>query len=627
MLLQVSHVSRQFAGRDVLHDVTFQLDRGDRVGVVGENGTGKTTFLNILAGELAVDSGTVTRKRELRLGYVEQLASPPADQLAGEYVRHGDERIIAMEARLKEIETHGADDPAELDRLLHEFDMLGGYRYAARITEILGGLGIEHLVDRPMGEISGGELRRVQLGRVFASVPDVLLLDEPTNHLDIYAVKWLEQYLAGLDAALVMVSHDRYLLDQSVNRILFCHAGKWMLFPGNFTAAMGELKAATERNRKLYEKQQQFKEKEMEFIRRNIEGQKTKQAQGRRTRLEKTDWLDRDLFQNRSFGLTFKDTGRRNKELLSLDALVVGYDEPVVSGISRLIRRGDRLGVVGRNGSGKSTVLRALAGIQPALSGRVKPAEGLQVGYFDQDAALPIPGGTVREQILAVDDLLRYEELAGYLARFYFFAHDLDKPVSVLSGGERSRLKLAVLMRTEIDLLIMDEPTNHLDLQLKESLTEALRMFNGSLLVVSHDRFFLDHVVDEVLGIRDGEPRWHLGTVSEYLVWEAEQDELSDKRKNISSVSETPQQDSEKSAVSGRISKNELKRARWRLEEVESRIGDLEEEKEDLNRQMVQPDVYSDGDAIQRVRERLQTVEAELDALMTEWENLQEQCM
>ncbi len=630
MLVQANRVSKQFAGKSVLTNVTFQLNRDDRVGIVGENGSGKTTFLNLLARMSVPDEGSVSARKGLRLGYVEQLIQPAAGITVLQYVREADERIVGLEKRLKRIEAGNAGDTGEeiqeLDGLLQEFEKLDGYRYDARISQILKGLGIESLTERPVNELSGGELRRVHLARVFASDPDVLLLDEPTNHLDIFAVQWLEDYLSNTRAAFVVVSHDHYLLDNAVGQILLFHGGEAMSFKGGYTEAMTQLEQARERNRKEYEEQQRFKRKEMAFIRKNMAGQKTKQAQSRLKRLDKVEWVDRDTVRFRDFRFTFPETGRRNKELLRMDQLSVGYDDPVVSGISRLIQRGDRVGVVGRNGSGKSTLLQTVGKRLQPLNGRLVIPEGIVVGFFDQEGELPLPDGSVSDQILSVDPDMRHDDLCTWLARFYFFGDDLDKPVSVLSGGERSRLRLAALMRTPIDLLVMDEPTNHLDMALTEGLTGALRRFTGGLLVVSHDRYFLDQVANEVLALKTGVATWHAGGVSRFL--EKEKTETGtgkvSERTASSAEEQSPVPDNRGSSE---LSKNERLRANWRLEEVERLIADGETELEELNRTLQLEETYRDPDAVVRIKGRLSELEVKLENLMAEWEKLQNLCM
>ncbi len=627
MLINISRVCKSFGAAEILKNVTFQLDRGDRVGVVGENGTGKTTFLNVISGILSPDDGIVAVKRGLRVGYVAQLTPAPQNITVREYVRLGDERIVKLENRLEEIEDGGFHDPHELDTLLHKYDMIGGYRYDARVSEILQGLGIDDLENRQASETSGGELRRVMLARVFASHSDVLLLDEPTNHLDLFAVDWLEQFLRATDSATVIVSHDRYLLDKTVNRILAFNNGKQLNFTGNFSAYEKQRDAMTEQNRKKYLEQKQFKEKEMDFIRRNMAGQKTKQAQSRLKRLEKVEWTERDLFRFRRFKLSFAETGRRNKELLHMKELTVGYCEPVLFKISRLIRRGDRIGIIGRNGSGKSTLLKTIAGLISPLSGELWLAENLKVGYFDQDVQLPIPDGTVSEQLLAMDPSFRNEDLASYLARFYFFGDDLEKPVATLSGGERSRLKTAVLMKQPCDVLVLDEPTNHLDLQLKDAVMDALVSFDGSLLVVSHDRFFLDHVVDEVLGLEDGRATGFAGNVSSFLQRRKLALEASGTVAETKDTTNGGGEDAGDRPKGTGISKNELQRARRRLNEVEKEIEHLENKHQELGEQLEDPDIYRNVEQLKLVKESLSEVEAMMERLMKEWEGLQEICM
>ncbi|RLE24890.1 MAG: hypothetical protein DRJ08_00015 [Acidobacteria bacterium] len=628
MLINISRVCKSFGAAEVLKNVTFQLDRGDRVGVVGENGTGKTTFLNIVSGILAPDDGSVAVKRGLRVGYVAQLAPAPENITVREYVRLGDERIVELESRLKAIEDGAPHDPHELDTLLHQYDMLGGYRYDARVSGILQGLGIPHLQDRQASEISGGELRRVMLARVFASHSDVLLLDEPTNHLDVYAVDWLEGFLRSTDSATVIVSHDRYLLDKAVNRIVAFNNGKQLNFTGNFSAYEKQRKAMEEQNRKKYLEQKQFRDKEMDFIRRNMAGQKTKQAQSRLKRLEKMEWTERDLFRFRRFKLSFTGTGRRNKELVNLKNLSVGYGNPVLSGLDRLIRRGDRIGIIGRNGSGKSTLLKTIAGQVVPLSGELWLAENLKIGYFDQDVQLPVPGGTVSGQLLAMDPSFRNEDLASYLARFYFFGDDLDKPIFTLSGGERSRLKTAVLMKQPCDLLVLDEPTNHLDLQLKDAVMDALISFEGSLLVVSHDRFFLDQVVNEVMALENGCSTRFAGSVSGFLQRQkhpGDEPAFEDTRKARPAVKANDAVESNPGKPL--VSKNELQRARWRLGEVEKEIERLEIEHQKLAEELEAPEIYRDVARLKAVQERLSEASATLEHLMTEWEDLLKICM
>ncbi len=627
MLINMSRICKSFAGVDVLKNVTFQLDRGDRVGVVGENGTGKTTFLNIMSGISAPDSGTVAVKRGLRIGYVAQLPTVPETITVERYVYLGDERVVALSERLRAIESGVSHDPHELNAVLHRYEMLDGYRYEARVSGILRGLGIAHLAPHRVSEISGGELRRVMLARVFASHADVLLLDEPTNHLDVYAVDWLEQFLRDTDSATVIVSHDRYLLDKAVNRIVAFNNGRQLHFTGNFSAYEKQRAMMEEQNRKKYMEQKQFREREMAFIRRNMAGQKTKQAQSRLKRLEKMEWTVRDLFRFRNFKLSFSGTGRRNKELVRMKALTVGYRTPVVAEVDRLIRRGDRIGIIGRNGSGKSTFLKTVAGKIKPLSGELRLAENLKVGYFDQDVQLPVPGGTVSEQILAVNPDFRNEDLVGYLARFYFFGDDLEKPVEALSGGERSRLKTAVLMKQPCDLLVLDEPTNHLDFQLKEAVMRALISFDGSLLVVSHDRFFLDQVVSEVLAIDAGAVHWFSGTVSDFLERGPGRGRGNEPCSPECSGRATKEKEAPGRSGEGIISKNELQRARWRLNEVELEIESLEREHRELGAELERPGIYREIDRLKMVQARLSAVETALDRLMSEWEDLQAKCM
>lgn len=626
MLINGSTILKEYSGNTVLKDVSLHINEGDRIGIVGENGTGKTTLLNILSKTILPDSGEVAMKKTLRLGYVMQLNENTSENTVYQFIRSGDERIIDLEKKLELFEKGMDDDHDKYEKILHEFEHLDGYKYDARVSWIIQGMGIDHLKDKYLDELSGGEQRRVLLAKVFSSNSDVMFLDEPTNHLDVYAVQWLEQFLSSLSTAFVLVSHDRMLLDKCVNKIIEVNNHKLHTFSGNYSFFLKEREERLLLHKKEYEKQQDLKKREEEFIRRNLEGQKTKQAQARRKKLEKIEFMEREVFRDRNYKLTFNYTGNRSKEIIKIQNLSIGYDVEIVKGINFLIRRGERYGIVGKNGSGKTTFLKTIAKKLSPLKGSVVTPQNTEIMYFDQDVELPIENGNVYDQILSVNPLTKRGDVLSYLAGFYFREDDVDKPVSALSGGERSRLKMAVLMLTPVDFLVLDEPTNHLDMKLRETVMNALKDFEGSVFIVSHDRYFLDNVIDEVLEFENGKFNHYNGNISYFLEKKKERElEIENKKNELSEKSIDKQVNNEINDTNT-ISKNELMRAMKRLEEVEDEITKAEEDKVYFLTSLEKSEIFLDVEKLKKINSDIEKLDEKLEQLFEEWEKLQEIC-
>ena len=623
MLLKLNNAYKQFGGKVVFSSLSLNLNYGDKIGLVGINGSGKSTLIKAMAGLVELDSGEIVRKKGLRIGYVEQMQFVDRNLSVWQFIYEGNEKIIELEKKMEKAEQGEIANPDKLTALFDEFERIGGYRYKAKVEDTIQGIGIAHLKERSVESLSGGELRRVFLARVLVSNPDLFLFDEPTNHLDLFGVKWFEDFLKNCKNAFILVSHDEYLLNNTVSKIIEINGGKVFVFNGNYSFYREKRKELAEHAEKEYKRKVEEIEREMEFVRRNIAGQKTKQAKSRLKKIEKIELGEKTLFKDVSIDLRFKESERKSKYILECKDLSVGYSRPVIKGINLLVQRGEKYAIVGRNGSGKSTLLKTIVGKIPPFSGEAKIYPEMKVGYFDQNVEFKDEDKTIIQTLWDSDPSLKRDEVLNYLAYFYFREETVESKVRYLSGGERSRLKLACLMLGEYDLLILDEPTNHLDILLTESISKAIKEFKGSVLVVSHHRYFLDTVVDRVIELKNGKFRLFLGNLSYYF------EKVREEREEEGKVENLKEKKREKKEIkkANTISKNELLRARWRLEEVEKKIEQLEEEKEEIEKMLTLDDVVNDYKKMQELSAKLEQIDIELEELLSEWQRLGEICM
>ena len=518
MLVQLADVSFGYAGDELFDGLTWQINPGEHLGLVGPNGAGKSTLLRLLAGELEPERGQVARRRGVTVGYLHQsqefrgagtirsaLMAPFAD-------------VVGMHEELAELarRLEATHDPADLERYGHLEEQLrhrGGYAVEARVRELADDVGFgEDELDRPVDTLSGGERNRLELAVVLLAAPDLLLLDEPTNHLDMAACEKLEAYLAKTSSSFVLVSHDRTFLDAVCGEIVEVDGGELERYPGGWRAYVEGREKRRELALTAYKRQQEEIARTEDFIRRNLAGQKTKQAQSRRKQLEKLERLSwqADMWEQAGrIGLRF-EVGERpgSKEMLVAERLSVGYDRPLVSGLAATVYRGERVGIVGPNGAGKSTLLKTLLGMERPLAGDVRRGD-VRLAYFDQKLGGLDEDRTLIDEIRSVRGDLSPDAVRQYLARFRFFGDEVFRVVRGLSGGERNRLALSKMMLRPANLLALDEPTNHLDIPAREVLERALRAYDGTLLVVSHDRFFLDEVCTRLV-VLDGAGGWSL---------------------------------------------------------------------------------------------------------------------
>ncbi len=630
-LLVATGIGKAFGALDVFSGVDVRIEAGDRIGFVGANGAGKTTLLRILAGVEAPTAGDVARKRGLTVGYLPQDPPPAGDDtLHGAMLRVFDglrdqgAALAALEHRLADAAGQSNGDYgallAEYGHAQTAFEMAGGYSYETRIRQVLGGLGFnedEH--DKQMAHLSGGERTRALLAQLLLSEPDLLLLDEPTNHLDLEAVEWLEETLLHWRGAIVVVAHDRYFLDKVATRIWDMNYGIVEVYRGNYTAFHGQREMRRERQRREWESQQEFVEKTEDFIRRNLAGQRTKEAQGRRTRLERflrDEAIDRPQEQKTiRLGLT---TQIRSGDLvLATKDLAVGYDRPLFYSPDMEVRRGDRVALIGPNGAGKTTLLKTILGQVRPLGGRVRFGASVQVGYLAQAQAGLDPDETVLDAILDVQNL-PISQARSFLGQFLFSGEDVFRTIGTLSGGQRSRVALARLTLHGANLLLLDEPTNHLDLDTQEILEQVLRQFPGTILLVTHDRYLVQALATHIWRVAGDELSAYTGNYEEYLRQRAAEAEVKAETK---AEVEAPEYDRER-AREERRQRKAAERLAEQAMAMEQEIHALEAKLSTLGVQLEAASLAGDVGKIHSLGLTYEATEAELHQLMHEWAEL-----
>jgi ATP-binding cassette subfamily F protein 3 len=533
-ILTAHHIQKSFGAFDVLSDVTLALARGQRVALVGPNGAGKTTLLRILAGLEESSGGAVHRARGLSIGFLPQHADA---ELGGEESLWDTLRAVfadleARAAQLRDLE-HAMADPQQRDavmekysRLVEQFELDGGYTYETRIKQVLSGVGFgEDDYHKPVNILSGGQKTRALLARLILQSPHLLLLDEPTNHLDVSAVEWLEATLKDYAGAIVVVAHDRYFLDAVVNAVWDLDQGTIEDYPGNYTRYLTLRAERRERQRKDYERQQAVIAKEEDYIRRNMAGQNTRQAQGRLKRLNRLERLTQPR-QRKSMKFNLAANLRSGDIVLRAHDLIVGYlddRKPLVRCPHLALYRGQRAALWGPNGAGKTTFLKTALGEIPPLGGEVEFGASIHVGYFTQTQDMLDPNDSILDAILAVENM-PLSKARGLLGRYLFSGDDAGKRIGDLSGGERARVALAILALRGANVLLLDEPTNHLDLDSQEILQDVLNDFAGTLILVSHDRYLVDALATHVWAIEDGALVAYEGNYTDYLAQRVEKE-------------------------------------------------------------------------------------------------------
>jgi ATP-binding cassette, subfamily F, member 3 len=638
ILLQVNQLSKYYGADLILSNIKLELQTRDRVALVGRNGAGKSTLLKMIAGQLSHDDGEIIKPKEVTIGYLAQNTGLESRLSIWDEMLTVFESVQTMEKNLRKLEGQMADpdifnDQAKYERVLKEYDQLqvkfkeiGGYQYEADIRSVLHGLNF-HDPSTLISSLSGGQKTRLALGKLLLTKPDILILDEPTNHLDIETLSWLEQYLQGYDGAILIVSHDRYFLDKVVTQVYEVSRHHIKKYTGNYSTYLDQKAANYERDMKLFEKQQQEIANLEDFVQRNLaRASTTKRAQSRRKQLEKMDRMDRPLGDEKSASFSFEIEKQSGNDVLKMDSLTVGYSGKKVSeGISFRVSRGESIALVGPNGIGKSTLLKTIIKKQPSLSGSIQYGSNLSIGYYDQEQAELTSNKRVLNELWDDYPLKSEKEIRTRLGNFLFSGDDVLKIVSTLSGGEKARLALAKLMLEKANLLILDEPTNHLDLDSKEVLENALIDYPGTILFVSHDRYFINRIATKVIELSNEGSTEFLGDYDYYVEKKTEIDELEQLEKlSTNAVAISEQQDKTTYQQDKESKKLERQRKR-KLEELELKIEELEEMIGEYEQQLCDPVIFQDHEKVLAITEKNEQAKADLEKLMDEWAELAEE--
>ncbi len=617
--LQLSGIHKTFNEDHLLRGIDLQVVKGEKYGLVGPNGTGKTTIIKIALGLLHPDQGTIMLNGQCKVGYVSQ-----EDEIASNYslflsMLESYAELLELKSRMEALESViAAGNPADLERygeLQHEWEVRGGYTLDDTIKSTLLGLGFsENDFHRPISSFSGGERNRAALAKVLLRQPDLLFLDEPTNHLDIESTIWLENYLQTFAGALIVVSHDRVFLDHVVNKIVELDQGRLELYHGNFTAYCEERAERRRLQLKKYLHQQAEIARIEDFIVRNIAGQKTKQAQSRRLALSKLDRLSAPSADSKKAVIRMTASRRSYQSILRVEDLSFAYGERVLFAEATFeIERGDKVALIGRNGSGKTTLVKAILGEIECKDGSIEIGRNVDYDYFDQELAMLNPEETVLDTVWNIQPQWDAFKLRSHLARFLFFGDDVFKQVKLLSGGEKKKLALAWLLALPANFLILDEPTNHLDIGSREVLEEALREFDGTVLFISHDRFFLESVASRILALEDTRLIDFDGKYSQYVErkkaqsWAAPDDEKLQKR------------DSYKVE---RRQKNLATSRKRRIKELETEIAAVEARLERIKADLLDERFAADWQKLSELGVQQQLTQEQLDKCFWEYYQL-----
>jgi len=639
IILQLNGITKYYGADPILSNIKLEVQSKDRIALVGRNGAGKSTLLKIISGELSYDSGEIMKPKETTIDYMGQ------DTVLESTLSIWDEMLTVfkplqrMEKELRKLEEKMGDpsyqhDSINYEKLLKEYDQLqisfkdlGGYQYEADIRSILHGFRFSNFdYSTPISTLSGGQKTRLALAKLLLTKPDLLILDEPTNHLDIETLAWLEQFLQNYDGAILIVSHDRYFLDKVVTQVYEVSQKTTYKYPGNYSNYLTQKAERYEREMKQFEKQQDEVAKLNDFIQRNIaRASTTKRAQSRRKQLERMELMDRPNDGEKGANFSFDIERQSGNEVLKADNLSIGYEENqfIVKNINLRATRQDSIALVGPNGIGKSTLLKGLMNKLPFVSGEIQFGSNVAVGYYDQEQANLTSNKTVLNELWDDYPTTTEKEIRTVLGNFLFSGDDVLKIVSTLSGGEKARLALAKLMMQKANFLILDEPTNHLDLDSKQVLENALISYPGTLLFVSHDRYFINRVTNKVIELSAEGTTEFLGDYDYYVEKKAEMEE----RKELEAANMAEELSVGKSVKTSYIQDKEqkklLRQRKRRIEEIEERIAEVEAQLEQNEELLCDPVIYQNHEESQRLNSENQTFQQELSTLMEEWEELQ----
>ncbi len=631
IIAQAQDLEQRFGGNTIFSNISFSVPDNARIGLVGPNGAGKTTLLKIMTGQQEPTSGQFTINKGLKVGYIAQENALDENKTIWDEMLTVFDNLIEKNKRITKMQEQIAEHPEDedllkrYDQLAYDFEQEGGFTYQAEIKSILNGFNFkENTWQKVIRTLSGGEKTRLAFVKLLLQKPPVLLLDEPTNYLDLDTLDWLEAFLKNYQGAIITVSHDQYFLDHLANQIFELNFGKLTTFKGNYSQYVKERELMDSQQEAAYEKQQEKIKKEEEFIQKNlVRASTTKRAQSRRKALDKMERIKPPKHKQK-VRINFTSDRPSGKEVLIAKDLTIGYpDKTMVSDIDFQVNKNDRVAIIGPNGIGKSTLLKTIMKKLEPKDGSIKYGASLDIGYYDQELQSLDPSKTVLDTIWDRHKTMPEKDVRSILASFLFTAEDIDKTVGQLSGGQKARLTLTVLSLEKDNFLLMDEPTNHLDIEAKEVLEQALDNYDGTLLFVSHDRYFINELANKIISVRDGHAKIYNGNYSYYL---------DEKAKQAAAVQEAKAEQTESTTSAnqnqGKLSyqeqkardsqKRKLERA---VSDAEARIEKLENEEQEIQTEMANPDIAASFEKLGPLQEKLSAVQEQLDQANTDWEN------
>ena len=637
MILSCQGISKSFGEKVILEDASFHIEEREKAALIGNNGAGKTTLLRIIMEEIHADAGQVVLAKDKRIGYLAQYQDVQGHLSVYEELLSTKQYIIDMEERLRAMEVQMKNASGEeLDRLMnsytrltHEFELENGYAYKSELMGVLNGLGFtEEDFTKQVATLSGGQKTRVALGKLLISKPDILLLDEPTNHLDMESIAWLETYLLNYPGAVFIVSHDRYFLDKVVTKVIEIDAGQVRMYAGNYSAYAEKKAQLRDAQYKAYLNQQrEIKHQEAVIVKlKSFNREKSiKRAESREKMLNKIQRIDKPIEVQSQMRLSLEPRVVSGNDVLTVEDLAKSFpQQKLFSNISFQIKRGERVALIGNNGTGKTTMLKILNGLLDADAGSFSLGAKVQIGYYDQEHHVLHAEKTIFEEISDTYPTLTETQIRNMLAAFLFTGDDVFKVISSLSGGERGRVSLAKLMLSEANFLILDEPTNHLDIASKEILEEALNSYTGTVLYVSHDRYFINQTATRILDLTNQSVVNYIGDYDYYL---EKKEELTEKY--APTAQEATEEAKEETSSEGKLTWQQQKEEQARkrkqeneLKKVEKRIEELETRDKEIDDTLVLPDVCTNIGRCAELSREKDKIQAELEELYEKWEEL-----
>lgn len=640
MILQCSHINKSFLTDVVLSDISFHINEQEKAAIVGVNGSGKSTLLKIIMGKLPPDSGEVIIAKDTTVGYLAQNQEYDSKRTIYEEMEDAKPEILALEKKISQLSTQMNQEQGEaLEKLIKQFDQaqrrfdqLNGYAYKSELTGVLKGLGFtEEEFQKPISTLSGGQKTRVALAKMLLMAPDLIILDEPTNHLDLNAIRWLESYLAQYKGAVLIVAHDRYFLDKVVGKVIEIRQTKSMVYTGNYTQYSKKRQAVLDTQMKQYRNQQaQIKHQEEVITKlKQFNREKSiKRAESREKQLEKIERIEKPAEENTKMHLFFSPRMQSGNDVLTVENLSKGFGQtPLFDHINFQIKRGEHVAIIGDNGTGKTTLLKIINELLPPDSGSFTLGTNVEIGYYDQEHHVLHMEKTLFEEIQDTYPDMTNTEIRNVLAAFLFTEDDVFKQIKSLSGGERGRVSLAKLMLSDANFLILDEPTNHLDIDSKAILENAINHFEGTVLYVSHDRYFINTTASRILDLTRHTMLNYIGNYDYYLEKKdaMEQAHIQDVPQNATLEATASPAKKENAALSWQQQKEEQARLRKlenELKKVEKEIQQLEEENQQIDTELSDSSIGTNVAKLQELSKKRQDNDEKLESLMERWEEL-----